>query len=120
MTSGSVSERMPRSTVDPIDARGPLHGAQPAFPDLESFEALLRDRRGTMPPMEVGGPAPAEAIPEMLLSIGMMRLTLEGLISRLEAMPDLPRPVRAGLWALACEERKFAALDGYVSGLIRG
>ncbi|MEM7491712.1 MAG: hypothetical protein AAF390_21550, partial [Pseudomonadota bacterium] len=88
--------------------------------DIAAFEALLRDRQAGMPTAEAAPAGPVEAIPEMALPVGMMRLTLERLVDRLETHPDLPRAARAGIWALRAEERKLAALDGYISGLIRG
>ncbi|MEM8848942.1 MAG: hypothetical protein AAGE03_02795 [Pseudomonadota bacterium] len=119
MSSASPS-KLGQVPVDPIQTPEATSPIKAGPQNIATFEALLRDRRHDLSLTDTSGAAPIGAIQEMSLPVGMMRLTLNRLIARLEGDPDLSRAARAGLWALRVERRKLAILDGYVSGLIRG
>ena len=120
--SAPVPDRPLRMGLDPV--RPVVEALADAQVDLvgeaRAFESLLRERRDATAIPEVQGATPAAPVAEAPLSLGMMRLTLDRLITRLEAMPDTSREMDTGLWALRAEQRKLAVLDGYVNGLIRG
>ncbi len=122
MKLGSSSNKAAIGGLRPPDLR-----ARQVFDEFEELAPQVELDSRFKPQEHRSVEAPAvekigqiDLIAEQRISVGVMRQELSKLIEKLMEQSDLSRNDRIAIWVLRSELRKLNALDGFMSGFIRG